>query len=200
MAAFDAEHWDERYRGAGLVWSAGPNQFVEAECADLPPGRALDLACGEGRNAVWLAARGWHVTGVDFSAVALEKAAAVSVDDERLTWVCADVLTYRTDELADLIVLAYLQVSETERRQVLTNAVADLAPGGVLLLISHDLSNFTDGVGGPQNPAVLTTPVAVAGLLEGEGLVIDRAEVALRIVANANRPARDTIVRAHRPI
>ena len=55
----DANAWDERYAATELVWSAGPNQFVEHEVADLPPGRALDLACGEGRNARWLADRGW---------------------------------------------------------------------------------------------------------------------------------------------
>ena len=71
----DAAGWDERYAATDLVWSAGPNQFVEAACADLPPGRAVDLAAGEGRNAIWLARRGWQVTAVDFSQVGLDKGA-----------------------------------------------------------------------------------------------------------------------------
>ena len=63
----DARAWDERYAASELVWSATPNRFVEAELAELAPGRAVDLAAGEGRNALWLADRGWHVTAVDFS-------------------------------------------------------------------------------------------------------------------------------------
>ena len=58
----DAGEWDARYRDSELVWSAGPNQFVEECCADLPPGRAIDLAAGEGRNAIWLAEQGWDAT------------------------------------------------------------------------------------------------------------------------------------------
>ena len=69
----DADAWDVRYRESELVWSPGPNQFVEAELADLPPGRALDLAAGEGRNAIWLAEQGWQVTAVDFSQAGLDK-------------------------------------------------------------------------------------------------------------------------------
>ena len=74
----DASDWDDRYRDQELVWSAGPNQFVEAICSPLPPGRSLDLAAGEGRNALWLAERGWDSTAVDFSAVAIEKAKAIA--------------------------------------------------------------------------------------------------------------------------
>ena len=70
----DSNVWDERYAGDDLVWSAQPNRFLVVEVETLPPGRALDLACGEGRNAVWLAERGWDVTGVDFSNVGLDKA------------------------------------------------------------------------------------------------------------------------------
>jgi hypothetical protein len=67
----DADGWDRRYAGAALIWSAGPNRFVEKELADLPPGRVLDLASGEGRNALWLAALGWQATAVDCVAPAI---------------------------------------------------------------------------------------------------------------------------------
>ena len=69
----DSQRWDERYSATGFVWATGPNQFVAAELASLPPGRAIDLAAGEGRNTVWLAERGWRVTAVDFSRVGLDK-------------------------------------------------------------------------------------------------------------------------------
>jgi SAM-dependent methyltransferase len=73
----NAEQWDDRYRATELIWGTKPNRWVERELADLPPGSAVDLACGEGRNALWLAARGWQVSGVEFSAVALDKARAL---------------------------------------------------------------------------------------------------------------------------
>ena len=63
----DADAWDQRYAASELVWSREPNQFVASELADLPPGTAVDLAAGEGRNAIWLASRGWSATAVDFS-------------------------------------------------------------------------------------------------------------------------------------
>ncbi|HEX6287461.1 MAG TPA: methyltransferase domain-containing protein, partial [Acidimicrobiia bacterium] len=74
----DAEAWDERYRASELLWSAGPNIWVERRLADAEPGRGLDLASGEGRNAIWLAKRGWEMTAVDFSAVAIERGRSLS--------------------------------------------------------------------------------------------------------------------------
>ena len=74
MRPVNRDDWNRRYEGAELVWTARPNRFLVAEAAGLVPGRALDLACGEGRNAVWLAEQGWQATGVDFSGVALGKA------------------------------------------------------------------------------------------------------------------------------
>ncbi len=99
----DAHAWDDRYAAAELVWSVEPNQFVAAECADLPPGRAVDLAAGEGRNAIWLARRGWSVTAVDFSQVGLDKGRKLAVtegtggpQDPSVLMTAADVL----DDLA----------------------------------------------------------------------------------------------------
>ena len=88
----DAKAWDERYADSELVWSVEPNQFVAAECADLPPGRALDLAAGEGRNSIWLARRGWDVTAVDFSQAGLDKGRRLAGELE-IEWVCGDVVT-----------------------------------------------------------------------------------------------------------
>jgi 2-polyprenyl-3-methyl-5-hydroxy-6-metoxy-1,4-benzoquinol methylase len=92
----DSEDWDQRYAGRELVWTAEANRFLVQEVDGMAPGRALDLACGEGRNAVWLAERGWQVTGVDFSEVGLEKARQFA--DSRgvpAEWIAADLLDYR---------------------------------------------------------------------------------------------------------
>src|SRR5271165_7659380 len=91
----DAHAWDDRYSAAELLWSADPNVFVAEEAGRLPPGRGVDLACGEGRNAIWLAGRRWTVTAVDFSAVALDKGRRLA---ERagvtVHWVNHDVVTW----------------------------------------------------------------------------------------------------------
>jgi len=198
-----AEQWDERYRATELVWGTPPNRWVERELADLTPGRAVDLACGEGRNALWLAARGWQVSAVDFSAVALDtgrrlesaqQASAPSVD-----WVCADATTYRPTDPVELALLCYLHLAPPEWAAALTGAAAALAPGAMLLVIGHDTTNITQGVGGPQDRSVLFTAAEVAADLAAKGLVIERAEAVHRPVEGADRPAIDALVRARRP-
>ena len=200
----DSQQWDERYSGAQFEWSMHPNQFAAAELAGLTPGRALDLAAGEGRNAVWLAERGWSVTAVDFSRVGLEKGrklgAARGVGDSQVDWVVADLSEYEpTREAFELVLIAYLQVTAALRARVLAGAAAALVPGGTLLVIGHDLANLTEGVGGPQSPDVLYTPEAITAELPG--LRIVRAERVRRTVERdgGQATAVDTLVRAKRP-
>jgi len=193
------EYWDSKYAAAERLWSARPNRFLVAEVADLEPGRALDLACGEGQNSCWLAALGWKVTGVDFSEVAIARARE-RADRERLEaeFVCADLLEYVPEPDAfDLVLVLYLQVPAVERRRVLARAASAVGARGMLLLVGHDLTNVTDGVGGPSDPDLLYTPDDVAAELPG--LEIERAERVLRDVADADRPAIDALVRARRP-
>ena len=196
----DRHAWDERYRGSELLWTAEPNRFLVAETVELEPGRALDLACGEGRNAVWLASRGFAVTGVDFSEVALEKgarlAAARGVDVE---WVAADLLAYEPAPRAfDLVVLLYLQLPEAELRPVLRRAAAAVAPGGTFLLVAHDRTNLAEGHGGPSDARVLYSADDVAAELDGFEVV--RAERVERDVQtpDGERIALDALVRAVR--
>jgi SAM-dependent methyltransferase len=111
----DAETWDRRYADTELVWSATPNQFVAEELADLAPGRALDLAAGEGRNAIWLARRGWSVTALDFSRVALDKGRQLA-GDTPVDWQLADATTWRDPAAYDLAVVAYRQLPTDQRR------------------------------------------------------------------------------------
>ena len=165
----DAEAWDARYGATELVWSVTPNRFVEQQTADLPPGRALDLAAGEGRNALWLASRGWTVTALDFSAVGLDKGRVrADADGLSLDWVCADATSYAPGPVFDLVVLAYLQLPASGRRQAVRAAFSALAPGGRLVVVAHDSSNLTEGTGGPQDATVLYTADDVLGDLAGE--------------------------------
>ncbi|HEY8302538.1 MAG TPA: methyltransferase domain-containing protein [Jatrophihabitans sp.] len=190
----DATAWDERYRAHGLVWGGPPNRWVVEELDDAPPGRALDLACGEGRNALWLAAHGWQVTAVDFSAVAIGKAR--ELDTNRLVeWVEADATGFAPAQPVDLALLSYLQLPADQRRRAVRGAAGALAPGGLLLVIAHDSRNLADGTGGPQDPRVLYSAPDVVADLEGTGVVIGRAEEVLRPVAGTARPAIDVLVR-----
>ena len=186
-----------------MVWTTRPNQFVAAELADLPPGRALDLAAGEGRNTVWLAERGWRVTAVDFSRVGLDKGRALSaargVDEARMDWIVADLRDYEPErDFYDLVLIAYLQVSPELRATVMARAAAALAPGGTAFVVGHDLTNLTEGTGGPQDPHVLYTPEAVRAELPG--LRVVQAERVHRTVERDGGPATaiDTLVRAIR--
>ncbi len=201
----DAAAWNDKYIefGEDLLWSSTPNIFVASELVDLPAGRALELACGEGRNALWLAERGWRVTGVDFSDVALDRARhAASERGLDVEWVCADVLSWRSPgPFFDLVVWTYLQLPSDERRGALGTAVSALAPGGTVLVIAHDVRNIAEGTGGPKNPLVHYTPAEVAGdlLAAGAGdIEVLRAETVTREVEDADRPALDCLVRAHR--
>ncbi|MGE0026092.1 MAG: class I SAM-dependent methyltransferase [Thermoleophilia bacterium] len=195
------DDWDRRYAEPRLVWSAEPNRFLAEELAGLPPGRALDLACGEGRNAIWLARQGWDVTGVDFSGVAIEKAGRMAAEaGVSARFVRADLAGHVPEPgSADLVALMYLQVPEPLRTTVLGRAAAALRPGGTLLWVAHDRSNLDGGHGGPRNADVLSTPEGVAGALGG--LEVLRAEVVRRPVTTDEGEvvALDTLVRAVRP-
>ncbi len=193
------EDWDRRYAAVESLWAAKPNRFLVAETSSLPPGRALDLACGEGQNAVWLATLGWTVTGVDFSAVAIGKARARAArEGVEVEFVCDDLLELHPDASAfDLVLVFYIHIPAEGRRTILERAAEALAPGGTFLLVGHDLANLTDGVGGPSDPALLFTPDDIAA--EVPGLVVEKAERVLRDVDGSDRPAIDALVRARKP-
>jgi SAM-dependent methyltransferase len=198
----DREEWNRRYADAELLWTAQPNRFLVAEADGLSPGQALDLACGEGRNAVWLAERGWQVTGVDFSDVALAKARELAAGrGVEAEWVHADLLDYRPARSAyDLVLVFYLQVPAPQRRQILRTAADAVAAGGALLLVAHDSSNLEHGYGGPRHAAVLYTADDVVADLDGTGLEIVRADLVERPVEtpDGERAALDALVRARR--
>jgi len=195
----DQAAWNERYRTTEYVWKTEPNQFLVEEVRDLPPGRALDVACGEGRNAVWLAQQGWHVTGVDFSSVALEKARHhAKAHDIEVGWIEADLNGWEPElESFDLVVLAYVHQPAKARRILHRRMVSALRPGGRLLIIAHDSTNLDGGVGGPQDPLVLFSPDDVVADVAGLNLETERSLRVTRMVATetGERAAIDALVR-----
>ena len=197
----EREDWNRKHGEGGRLFGSEPNRFLVAEVADLAPGRALDLACGSGRNAVWLAEQGWTVTGADFSDVGLVSAAELAAErGVEVDWLDADLRVWEPPAGAfDLVAVLYLQIPAGERRVVLARAAAAVAPGGTLLVVGHDLQNLDGGYGGPKSPEVLLTPEEVADELPG--LEVERAERVLRPVETEDGEAQaiDTLVRARRP-
>ncbi len=177
----DARDWDSRYASVEQVWSLAPNQFVLAELAELPPGRAVDLACGEGRNAIWLAERGWQVTALDFSQVAVDRGRRIAGDDVTVDWRVDDALTAELPRV-DLVVVAYLQLPEEQRRTAVRRGFAALEPGGTFFLVAHDSTNLDEGTGGPQDASVLYTADDVLADLDGEPFDVVRASRVARVV------------------
>lgn len=159
----DADIWNGRYRaarteaGAGL-WSGKPHGRLQQIVGELVPGTALDLATGDGRNAVWLAQRGWTTTAVDFSTEGLDLAreragqAGVSVD-----WQLGDATDWEPAGRFDLVTITYLHLAAEANAAVLRRAARWLNPGGHLLVIGHDRDNVEYGSGGPSDTAILYT-------------------------------------------
>ncbi len=192
--------WNERYAAGSELYGAEPNQFVAAELDGLSPRRVLDLGCGQGRNAVWLAAQGHRVTGLDVSDIGIEQArrlaTSVGVD---VTFDIADVVgEWQPTAQYDLVLLSYLQLPPEMRRSAHAKAVAALAPGGEVFVIAHHADNHEHGVGGPPMPEVLFTEEQLAE--DFAELDIMRNEKVMREVERDGvvRSAHDVLLRARR--
>ncbi len=133
--------WDARYAESDRVWSGRVNTVLAREIEGVSPGRALDLGCGEGADAIWLAARGWRVTAVDISGVALERAAAHARDAgvaERVDLQRRDLAESFPDGAYDLVSAQFLHSwGDLPRERILRQAAAAVAPGGLLLIEGH---------------------------------------------------------------
>jgi thioredoxin reductase/2-polyprenyl-3-methyl-5-hydroxy-6-metoxy-1,4-benzoquinol methylase len=167
-----AEAWEERYRSRPTIWSGRPNPTLVAEAAGLPPGRALDVGCGEGADAIWLADQGWQVTGVDFSRTALERAVehAAAAGEQvaaRTTWQHADLRSDRWgDGEFDLVTAHFVHVPGFAPRDVFGLLAAAVAPGGVLVVVGHHSLDLRTTVGRPHLPDLLFTAQDVVDTLD----------------------------------
>ncbi|TFV62473.1 UNVERIFIED_ORG: methyltransferase domain-containing protein [Bacillus sp. AZ43] len=185
---FDAEWWEERYRAHAHVWSGRPNAQLVAHASDLAPGTALDLGCGEGGDAIWLAARGWRVTAVDFSTVALERAAAHAAEAGpevagRITWVHADLTEWTPQQRAfDLVSTQFIHLPEEPRRRLFAAAAAAVAPGGTLVIAGHHALDLEHGANRPNVPGMFFTAEEIAESLDGDAWDV-------RVADTVERPA-----------
>ena len=181
---------------------ATPYQFLVAECASLVPGKALDLGCGDGHTAVWLAEQGWQVTAVDYSDVGIARGRELATRGEVVvTWLIEDLNLYEPPAGSfDLVTIFYVHIPLDQRNAVLAKGSAALAPGGTFLVVGHDLSNLEHGYGGPKDPSLLYTPDTISSALLG--LEIVKADRFKRVVETEDGrfEAIDTLVRAKLPI
>jgi SAM-dependent methyltransferase len=197
-----AEDWDRRWEDKALHVRGEPSEVVVAALVGIAPGAALDLGCGNGRHAVWLAQHGFHVTAVDFSEEALRQARQRAADaGVEVDWVHADIRAYEPGvEAFSLVLVGYLHLPPDERREALRRASAAVAAGGTLLLVGHDSRNLDTGAPGPTTASVLYTAEDVVA--EMPGLEVERAETVRRPVRLENGTtveAVDALVRARRP-
>jgi SAM-dependent methyltransferase len=136
------EFWDSFYRERTQVWSGNPNKFLVREAGGLTPGSALDLGCGEGADAIWLAQQGWSVTAVDISAVALGRGAAHAAGlglAGRIDWQQHDLAAWTPAAAYDLVSAQFLHSPvDFPREDVLRTAAGAVAPGGTLLVVGHE--------------------------------------------------------------
>jgi SAM-dependent methyltransferase len=151
---------------------------VAAEVDSLTPGRALDLATGEGRHAVWLAANGWRVVAVDFSGVGLRKAQArARAEGVTVAWAQADVLGLRfPPDTFDLVLAAFFHFRPPDRSRLYREVARTLTPNGTFVIVGYDEANLVEGSGGPQDPELLLRPAALATELADAGLQVERAD------------------------
>ncbi|MEV6317947.1 methyltransferase domain-containing protein [Streptomyces sp. NPDC051776] len=161
--ASGAEFWDGHYADSDRIWSGKPNTALVREISGLPPGRALDLGCGEGADAIWLAQQGWRVTATDISRVALDRAAAHASDEgvaDRIAWQRADLAEAFPEGSFDLVSAHFLHSpGDLPRERILRNAAAAVAPGGVLLVVGH--ASFPPWTHDPHPEVHFPTPQEV---------------------------------------
>lgn len=144
----------------------------EALVGGMTPGKALDLACGEGRHAIWLAERGWEVDGLDFSSAGVEKARTLAAQRAvTVNFQIQDVTLLTSKNCYDLVAAVYLHTSPEERDLWLPGALGAVKPGGRFLYIGHDPRNIEEGAGGPQEPAILPSADELKSKMTGFDVV-----------------------------
>jgi SAM-dependent methyltransferase len=202
---FDQDFWEQLWsrtlsERAHDVARRPPNAYLTAEAAGLPPGRALDAGCGHGSEALWLAAHGWRVTAVDFSAAALAHArsTAESAGEEiaaRVDWVAADLAAWVPQPgQYDLVVCLYVHVAGSVQEMV-RRMGAGVAPGGSLLMVGHLPVDPGTGAATPAAGQVQVSLESAVAALESDQWDLVVAENRARAVAGSGV---DAVIRARR--
>ncbi|KAA0022234.1 class I SAM-dependent methyltransferase [Antrihabitans cavernicola] len=166
---FDKEFWDDRYGSQPAIWSGKPNVNLVAEASDLAPGTALEVGSGEGADAIWLAQRGWRVTGTDISTVALQRAGdhAEQAGVTGIDWLQADLMQpWDPPHTYDLISAQYMHLPTVERTRLFRTLAAAVAPNGTLLIVGHHPSDMETLMKRPNVPDLFFTGDDIVALLD----------------------------------
>jgi len=213
MAELDAtnlhspEFWDERYSAHEPVWSGKVNQRLVEQTGHLTPGAALDIGCGEGGDAVWLARQGWTVTAVDVSAVVIEKArtqAATVLPAEvaaRITWQPADMRSWQPPAGFDLVSLQFVHLTVPLLTEAQARWAAAVVPGGTLLIVNHDPLDLQTTLHRPNIPGVMLAADEIVATLDPALWHVEVAEPFPRPFTDPEGRSitiHDTVVRAVR--
>lgn len=170
---FDAAFWDRKYSHHQGPWDGEPNAVLAESLDTLTPGTALDLGCGEGADALWLAKRGWKVTAVDVSQVGLDRARAADTE-QQVTWLQADMYHWEPPvEAFDLVSAHYVHMPPAERAGIFGRLGRATRPGGMILVVAHHPSDLETQVGRPPIPDLYFTAEEVVALLPGQWEVIE---------------------------
>jgi 2-polyprenyl-3-methyl-5-hydroxy-6-metoxy-1,4-benzoquinol methylase len=202
---FDQQSWEERYRAHEKVWSGRPNAALVAPVEDLPPRTALDVGCGEGGDALWLAGRGWQVTALDFATTALdrgrERAADLGVAD-RVTWTHADLTRWAPgEERFDLVTAMFVHLPGESMTSLVPRLAEAVAPGGTLIVAGHDPADEHLAAHRPDIPGMFFTAAELAALLDAEAWDVLAAESRPRPPGGhepTELPVHDVVVVARR--
>jgi SAM-dependent methyltransferase len=200
----DTDFWDEMYRSREQVFSGAPNGVLVTEVTGLPPGRALDVGCGEGADALWLARKGWRVTAVDVSRTALGRAAAAAADfadlGDRVAWTQADpTVTPPSAGAYDLVSAQYFPLPHHPDHAGLRSVLDAVASGGTLLFVGHDLAGLPPRREGGPDPGDYYQPAEVARLLGDDWTVLaDEIRPRAAPAPAGTRHTHDTVLRAQR--
>lgn len=201
---FTPEFWDDRYGASDRLWSGQPNAQLVAQASDLQPGEALDVGSGEGADAIWLASRGWRVTAVDVSAVALERGARqAAAESEQLaaqiTWRQADLFTWDPGPAQfDLVSAQFMYLPAPALESLHSRLAAAVRPGGTLLIVGHhgdelrakhatvaDMSWSAEDIAAGLHPAVWQVLVAAdieRSATDSDGQPVRLTDTVLRAV------------------
>ena len=196
--------WDARYAESSRIWSGRPNQRLVEEVSELVPGTALDVGCGEGADAVWLAERGWTVTALDVSQVALtrvrEHAAEAGVADRVETLHHDLVAGGRAPGRYDLVSVFFFHVMPEVFEEFYRGLAELVAPGGTLLVVGHHPDDVDSGARRPHGPQLLFTPEQVVGVLDAADwdVVTQSAPTREMATAEGEVTVTDSVVRAVR--
>lgn len=207
------ERWDNRYREKTSLWSGKPNPTLVSELGglnpgtEINPGTALEVGAGEGADAIWLARQGWAVTGVDISAVALERASAHAAQAgadiaARITWECRNLMEWQPPEGSfDLVTAHFMHMSPSRRRVVYSRLAAAVAEGGTLLVVAHHPSDLQTTVRRPPYPDLLFTADELAADIGTDGWKILTSAAVPRAATDPDGNTvtiHDTVFRARR--